>query len=236
MDDVPTPLRPDGGLRIKSAGRVVAAGARFTFDVEAAAGPAAGGGGSGSEMSTPVGGSEVSTPASSAVSVSAVPAAGPAGVATLLRTALEDVARLTDGTRVLQAKCADLEDRAAFLDSELRRAAADVQKLRGSLKDERRKNEKLFATLDLEREANLQAQAVIADLQARVGPVAGGGVGGGGGGGGGAGGGGGGGIASARDPSASFGPRGGGAAEGRSRMSFAAALATPGKGDRGGNY
>ena len=44
MDDVPTPLRPDGGLRIKSAGRVVAAGARFTFDVEAAAGPAAGAG------------------------------------------------------------------------------------------------------------------------------------------------------------------------------------------------
>ena len=133
---------------------------------------------------------------------------------------------------MLQARCGDLEDRAAFLDSELRRAAADVQKLRAALKDERRKTEKLFATLDLEREANLQAQATISEMQARGTGGAGGGAGGAGGAGGG-----GGGAGPPRDLSASYGVRAteaGGVSRSASvgRMSFAAALATPGKGER----
>jgi len=136
-------------------------------------------------------------------------------------------------TPAYQARTA--RNRAAFLDSELRRAAADVQKLRAALKDERRKTEKLFATLDLEREANLQAQATISEMQARGTGGAGGGAGGAGGAGGG--GGGGGGAGPPRDLSASYGVRAteaGGVSRSASvgRMSFAAALATPGKGER----
>jgi hypothetical protein len=195
-------------------------------------GGAGGGAGGGESPLTGAAGSSVgsdgsgpSTPSTSAAG------GGPPGVATLLRSALEDLARQTDAARMLQARCGDLEDRAAYLDSELRRASGDVQKLRAALKDERRKNEKLFATLDLEREANLQAQATISDLQARGGGGGGGGGGALGGGGVGGGGGGGGGIGAARDPSSSFGPRSeAGRGASMSRMSFAAALATPNKG------
>ena len=135
-----------------------------------------------------------------------------ASAAALLQMALEDVARLTDESRGLSARCGELEERAAYLESELRRASQDVGKLRAALKDERKKNDKLFATLDLEREANSQAQTVIGDLQARaalasssigVGAMAGG-------------------PASAARPRRPSG----------ARMSFAAALSTPSKEDR----
>jgi hypothetical protein len=99
----------------------------------------------------------------------------------LLRAALDDVTRVTEEGRKSVQRIAELEDRSAYLESELRRAAGDVQKLRGALKDERKKTDKLYATLDLEREANAQAQGAINDLRQRVvaagGSVAGVGVG-----------------------------------------------------------
>jgi hypothetical protein len=66
------------------------------------------------------------------------------------------------------ARAAALEERVQYDESELRRATADVARLRAALKDEKKRNEKLFATLDLEREASAQAQTVIGDLRGRL--------------------------------------------------------------------
>jgi hypothetical protein len=43
--------------------------------------------------------------------------------------------------------------------------AAEVQQLRVALRDERRKNEKLQLTLEIEKEANAQAQRVIEGIR-----------------------------------------------------------------------
>ena len=66
------------------------------------------------------------------------------------------------------ARAAALEERVQWDESELRRATADVKRLRAALKEEKRRNEKLFSTLDVEREANAQAQSVLSDMRARI--------------------------------------------------------------------
>lgn len=66
------------------------------------------------------------------------------------------------------ARAAALEERVQYDESELRRATADVARLRAALKEEKRRSEKLFSTLDLEREASAQAQTVISDLRTRM--------------------------------------------------------------------
>jgi hypothetical protein len=91
-----------------------------------------------------------------------------ASLSSLLRKTLDEVTRQTENSRSLYTRCNALEERCEYLESELRRASQDVQKLRTALKEEKKKNDKLFATLDLEREANAQAQTVIGDLTNRV--------------------------------------------------------------------
>lgn len=66
------------------------------------------------------------------------------------------------------ARAAALEERVQYDESELRRATADVARLRAALKEEKKRSEKLFSTLDLEREASAQAQTVISDLRSRM--------------------------------------------------------------------
>jgi hypothetical protein len=77
-------------------------------------------------------------------------------------------ARSHDARAAWAARAASLEERVQWDESELRRATADVKRLRAALKEEKRRNEKLFSTLDLEREANTQAQAVISDMRTRL--------------------------------------------------------------------
>ena len=91
-----------------------------------------------------------------------------ASLSSLLRKTLDEVTRQTENSRSLYVRCNALSERCEYLESELRRASQDVQKLRTALKEEKKKNDKLFATLDLEREANAQAQTVIGDLTTRV--------------------------------------------------------------------
>ena len=95
----------------------------------------------------------------------------PRGAARLLRTCTEELASMAGAYRSLQGRVDALTDRLAYYEAELRRAAADIGRLRGSLKEERRKGEKLFASLAVEREANAAAQAVISDLKDRLGEL-----------------------------------------------------------------
>ena len=130
-----------------------------------------------------------------------------ASLSSLLRKTLDEVTRQTDNSRSLYVRCNALSERCEYLESELRRASQDVQKLRTALKEEKKKNDKLFATLDLEREANAQAQTVIGDLTTRVST-----------------------LTPAREPSMSNRLM---RRQSSGRMSYAAGLATPGKADSG---
>ena len=91
-----------------------------------------------------------------------------AEVARLLRSAAEEASALQAAHRALSARCDALEERVAYYESELRRANADTTRLRGQLKEEKRKGEKLFASLDVEKEANATAQVALQDLKARL--------------------------------------------------------------------
>lgn len=89
-------------------------------------------------------------------------------LAVLLRNAMDDIGKINEENKRLLTKITEYEEKSTYLENELRRAAADVQKLRGALKEEKKKNDKLYSTLDLEREANAQAQNAINELRGRL--------------------------------------------------------------------
>lgn len=92
----------------------------------------------------------------------------PLELAGVVQSLTQELERTVSAQRQAAATTAALEERLAWYESELRRASGDVQRLRSALKDEKKKVDKLYATLECEREANAQAQAVISDLRNRL--------------------------------------------------------------------
>lgn len=92
----------------------------------------------------------------------------PSSLASTLARTMEEYSALVSQHRVLQREREGLADKVGKLDSELKRAAADVQRFRAMTKDLTKERDRLTATLHLEREANALSQATIADLRARA--------------------------------------------------------------------
>jgi hypothetical protein len=78
----------------------------------------------------------------------------------------EHVEQLQDEISRLLTRCAETEKRmASFYSSELLRAATDVGRFREALKEETRKNEKLYKSLEVEKAACQTAEADIQELK-----------------------------------------------------------------------
>ncbi len=92
------------------------------------------------------------------------PPQSPSELAAVVRSLSASLAAAGCDAAAAHARIGALEDRLAFYEKELRRAAQDAKALHAQLREQKRTADKLHSTLDLEREANEQAQRVIRSI------------------------------------------------------------------------